>query len=84
MLIDPPPLACPEATCVTGMSALPGAALSHAKPMRTHRTAQKAAAPSRAPIVGALGGEPERKLGVQKPPCVYKPVMSAEDLENCR
>jgi hypothetical protein len=27
---------------------------------------------------------PERKLGTQKPPCVYKAVMTAEDLENCR
>jgi hypothetical protein len=31
-----------------------------------------------------VGTEPERKLGPAKPPCVYKPVMTAEDVENCR
>ena len=27
---------------------------------------------------------PLRTLGPAKPPCVYKPVMTAEDVENCR
>ena len=50
---------------------------------------QKAAAPARPaagspPVVGSMSGAPERKLGTAKPPCVYKPVMTAEDLENCK
>ncbi len=40
--------------------------------------------PRAAPIVGSITGAPERKLGTAKPPCVYKPVMTGEDLENCR
>lgn len=34
--------------------------------------------------VGSLQSEPVRKFGRQKPPCVYKPVMTQEDLDNCR
>jgi hypothetical protein len=34
--------------------------------------------------VGSLNSAPERKFGQQKPPCEFKPVMTAEDLENCR
>lgn len=50
---------------------------------------QKAAArapgsPGTPPVVGSMSGAPERKLGTARPPCVYKPVMTAEDLENCR
>jgi hypothetical protein len=37
-----------------------------------------------APIVGSTTGTPLRKLGTAKPPCEFKPVMTAEDLENCR
>jgi hypothetical protein len=44
--------------------------------------AQKAA--RAAPVVGSMDSAPERKLGTQKPPCVYKPVMTQEDLDNCR
>jgi hypothetical protein len=47
---------------------------------------QKPAAPAKpmAPV-GSLEGEPVlRKLGTQKPPCVYKPVMTQEDLDNCK
>jgi hypothetical protein len=40
--------------------------------------------PPAAPIVGSTTGAPLRKLGTAKPPCVYKPVMTNEDLENCR
>ena len=45
----------------------------------------KATAPARgvAPV-GSLDSAPVRKLGTAKPPCVYKPVMTAEDVENCR
>ena len=32
----------------------------------------------------ATNTPPERTLGTAKPPCVYKPVMTAEDMENCR
>lgn len=55
------------------------------------KPAAKPAPPAAAPAsragapVGALEGAPVlRKLGTQKPPCVYKPVMSQEDLDNCR
>ena len=47
--------------------------------------AQKAVAPARgAPVVGSINATPERKLGMAKEPCVYKPVMTAEDIENCK
>jgi hypothetical protein len=32
----------------------------------------------------AVGSAPARKLGEAKAECVYKPVMSAEDMERCR
>jgi hypothetical protein len=32
----------------------------------------------------AVGSPPGRKLGEAKPECVYKPVMTAEDMERCR
>ena len=44
------------------------------------KTAAKAQGAS---VVGATSAAP-RKLGAVKPPCVYKPVMTAEDVENCR
>ena len=31
-----------------------------------------------------MGTTPERKLGTAKPQCVYKTVMTAEDVENCK
>lgn len=48
----------------------------------TPAAAQKAARST--PVVGSMDSAPERKLGTQKPPCVFKPVMTAEDLENCK
>jgi hypothetical protein len=36
------------------------------------------------PVVGSMDAAPERKLGTAKPPCEFKPVMTAEDLENCK
>ena len=46
---------------------------------------QKSTARQRSTLpVGAMDSAPERKLGTQKPACVYKPVMTAEDLEACR
>lgn len=49
--------------------------------------AQRSAAPAaarKAPTVGALDAAPERKLGAQKPPCVYKPVMTDAEIDACR
>ena len=58
-----------------------------AKKPATKKTAAKpaAAAPAAAtPAVGTLDAAPERKFGTEKEPCVYKPVMTAQDLENCK
>jgi len=48
--------------------------------------AAKAAPPARGggAMVGSTSAPPERKLGQAKEPCVYKPVMTAEDMENCK
>lgn len=35
-------------------------------------------------LVGSTSSPPARKLGTVKEPCVYKPVMTAEDIQNCR
>jgi len=44
-----------------------------------------AAAGSGAPVVGSTSSAtPGRTLGAAKPPCVYKPVMTAVDIENCK
>jgi len=53
------------------------------RPGAPQRTSAESRAGATLPV-GALDSAPERKLGVQKPPCVYKPVMTAEDLENCK
>jgi len=38
-----------------------------------------------APVVGSMAsGSIGHKLGNAKPECVYKPVMTAKDIENCR
>lgn len=38
-----------------------------------------------APLVGSMeSGSVGRKLGVAKPECVYKPAMTAADIENCK
>jgi hypothetical protein len=56
-----------------------------AKPVPSTQGAQKPAAqPRGAPMVGSINATPERKLGIAKEPCVYKPVMTAEDMENCK
>lgn len=48
--------------------------------------APKSATPAQggAPVVGSSSGVMQRKLGTAKPECVYKPVMTAEDIANCR
>ena len=35
-------------------------------------------------LVGSDFNAPVRKLGTAKEPCVYKPVMTAEDIANCK
>jgi hypothetical protein len=40
--------------------------------------------PPGAQVVGSTPATPPRKFGAAKPPCLYKPVMTAEDVENCR
>ena len=62
---------------------------AHAPPPRAAGAAGRpapaaAAAAQPAPQVGAIIGDPVRKLGRQKPPCVYKPVMTQEDIDNCK
>lgn len=48
--------------------------------------APKSAPPERAgaALVGSTSAPPVRKLGKAKEPCLYKPVMTAEDIENCK
>jgi hypothetical protein len=48
--------------------------------------ASKAAVSTKgAPVVGSMSsGMPGRKMGEAKQECVYKPVMTAEDVERCR
>jgi len=51
------------------------------------KTAVKGAPASKsqvAPVVGTTSSAPEHKLGTAKEPCVYKPVMTNEDIERCR
>jgi hypothetical protein len=48
-----------------------------AKPVTASKASPKAVAPAAAP-------PPARKLGEAKPECVYKPVMTNEDIERCR
>jgi len=56
------------------------------KPAAKSAPATKSAAPAAgAPMVGTMAPpQPVRPLGKAKPPCVYKAVMTAEDLENCK
>jgi hypothetical protein len=56
-------------------AAKPGAAPAAAK-----APAKAAARPQSAPV----SQSPARTLGAAKPPCVYKAVMTAEDVENCK
>jgi hypothetical protein len=48
------------------------------------RTATPVPPKSSPPVVGSMDAAPERKFGQQKPPCEFKPVMTAEDLERCK
>jgi hypothetical protein len=69
------------------------ALLSAPKPAAPHAAPAAHQAPARsavisgkgAPVVGSMAAEaPGSKLGPAKPECVYKPVMTAQDIENCR
>lgn len=63
----------------------PAAAAKSAAPAKTAAPAAKTApARSGGALVGSTSAPPERKLGMAKEPCVYKPVMTAEDIENCK
>ena len=63
----------------------PPAGLAPAPAAKSAAPASKAApARSGGALVGSTSAPPERKLGIAKEPCVYKPVMTAEDIENCR
>ena len=62
-------------------TAKPPAPAAAGKPAAKAAPAGKAGAP----VVGSMESlEPGRKLGAAKAECVYKPVMTAQDLENCR
>jgi hypothetical protein len=67
------------------------AILSAPKPAAAPAAAEKSGAKAApvstrgAPVVGSMSSEVTgRKLGEAKPECVYKPVMTAQDMENCR
>lgn len=72
----------------TSWSNEPPGSLAAARPAGSasgDKAAPKAAAKAQgAPVVGATSAAPIRKLGAARPPCVYKPVMTAEDMENCK
>jgi hypothetical protein len=62
-------------------SSMPPRAAAQVKPAIAPGPAVSAR-PGSAPAV--FGAPIERKLGEAKAPCVYKPVMTQQDLENCR
>jgi len=61
------------------------AVLGAAKSAAAEKAAPKAATSARgAPMVGTPMATPARTLGEAKPACVYKPVMTAADMEACK
>ena len=52
-------------------------------PKPAPQTASKPAAKA-APAAGSMAAPVARKIGDAKPECVYKPVMTAQDMENCK
>ena len=63
------------------------AAAQTAAPADKARKEPPKSAPKKAPatpVIGSMDAAPEKKLGAAKEPCVYKPVMTAQDMENCR
>jgi hypothetical protein len=81
-----PPPSMQSAAGTPAPAAAPAAQKAGQKPAASAPAgAQKTAPAARgAPVVGSVNATPERKLGMQKEPCVYKPVMTAEDMENCK
>ena len=55
-----------------------------AAPAAAAKAPAQGAAAGASTVLGTTSSEPERKLGKAKEPCVYKPVMTAEDMERCR
>lgn len=56
-----------------------------ASPSVDKAAAKATGKPQGAPVVGSMSsGTPGRKLGAAKAECAYKPVMTAEDVQNCR
>lgn len=68
----------------TAPAGLPAARTASTAPSAP--AAAKSAPPARGGggLVGSTATPPDRKLGIAKEPCVYKAVMTAEDVENCR
>lgn len=60
------------------------AGLAESRPAPKAAPAPRPQAATARGTVNAVGTPVEKKLGTAKPPCVYKPVMTAEDMENCR
>ena len=67
------------------------AIVSAPKPAAAPTAAEKSAANAPpmstkgAPVVGSMAAEATgKKLGAAKPECVYKPVMTAQDMGNCK
>jgi hypothetical protein len=76
----PPPGAAPSP-----VAAPPGAPKPAAAPKAAAQALPYTPPPKgSAPMVGSMDAAPVRKLGQQQEPCVFKPVMTAEDLERCR
>lgn len=63
----------------------PAMAPAAARPAAAPAAAAKAPVkPAAKPQAAPVSSSPARTLGAAKPPCVYKAVMTAEDVENCR
>ena len=62
----------------------PPAMLSTARPAPAPAAAKAAPKSQAAPAAPKAQPEPPKVLGTARPPCVYKAVMTAEDVENCR
>jgi hypothetical protein len=61
------------------------AILAAPKPAAAPVAAGKPAPKAAAPAVGSMqSASPGRTLGAAKPECIYKPVMTAQDMENCK
>jgi hypothetical protein len=65
-------------------SILASPAPAAARPAADKSPAKGAASAKAAPAASAYTETPARKLGEAKAECVYKPVMTAKDIENCK